>query len=114
MACLPHLVFMLLVPKQANLANCIKTIDPPGHGRIGGHYFHTWCPYVRTSVRHKNENALQRPENKIRATKKTMRENNDLGCSLLGHSEVSRLVMIFLHGNLSFMFVVERTLLAQA
>ena len=29
--------------------------DPPGHGRIGGHYFHTGCPYVR----HKNKNALQ-------------------------------------------------------
>ena len=23
-------------------------IDPPGHGQIGGHYFHTWCPYVRS------------------------------------------------------------------
>ena len=27
--------------------NCF--IDSPGHGRIGGHYFHKWCPYVRTS-----------------------------------------------------------------
>ena len=26
-------------------------IDPPGPGRIGGHYFHTGCP----SVRHKNQ-----------------------------------------------------------
>ena len=25
-------------------------IDPPGHGRIGGHYFRAWCPYVRTSI----------------------------------------------------------------
>ena len=25
-------------------------IDPPGHSRIGGHYFHVWCP----SVCHKN------------------------------------------------------------
>ena len=31
------------------------SIDPPGHGRIGGHYFHTWCPYVRP----KNKKALQ-------------------------------------------------------
>ena len=22
--------------------------DPSGLGRIGGHYFHAWCPYVRT------------------------------------------------------------------
>ena len=42
--------------KQCN----ITVIDPPGHGRIGGHYFHTWCPYVRTSVRPKNKNTLQR------------------------------------------------------
>ena len=21
----------------------------PGHGRIGGHYVHAWCPYVRPS-----------------------------------------------------------------
>ena len=21
--------------------------DPPGHSRIGGHYFHTWCLSVR-------------------------------------------------------------------
>ena len=27
-------------------------IDPPGHGRIGGHYIQTWCSYVH--VRHKN------------------------------------------------------------
>ena len=26
-------------------------IDPPGHSRIGGHYFHMWCPYVSMSVR---------------------------------------------------------------
>ena len=49
-------------------------LDPPGHGRIGGHYFHTWCP----SVRHKSKNSLQSLgrglENK---TTYTMRENND-------------------------------------
>ena len=39
--------------------------DPPGNGRIGGHYFHTWCPYVRPSQKWKC------------ATKDTMRENND-------------------------------------
>ena len=52
-------------------------IDPPGHGRLGGHYLHTRCPYVR----HKNNNALQRyrrgQENKILATTDTMRENSD-------------------------------------
>ena len=30
-------------------------IDPPGHGQTGGHYFHTWCQYVRP----KNVNTLQ-------------------------------------------------------
>ena len=34
------------------------TIDPPGQGRLGGHYFHTWCPSVRPSQ--KQEHALQR------------------------------------------------------
>ena len=47
--------------------------NPPGHCGIGGHHFHTWCPYVH----HKNRNALQRSENKMLATKNTMRENND-------------------------------------
>ena len=28
-------------------------IDPPVQGRIGGHYFHAWCPYVRLSQRQK-------------------------------------------------------------
>ena len=27
--------------------------DPPGHGRIGGHYFHAWCPS-------ENQKALRR------------------------------------------------------
>ena len=27
-------------------------IDPPGPGRIGGHYFHICCPSVRLSVSH--------------------------------------------------------------
>ena len=31
-------------------------IDPPGHGRIGDHYFHVCCPSVRPSVRHENKN----------------------------------------------------------
>ena len=43
--------------------------DPPGHGRIGGHYFHAGCPYVRPS---QNKNAMLTwcPENKIFATTK--------------------------------------------
>ena len=37
------------------------TDPPPGHGRIGGHYFHTWCPSGT-----KQTNALQcsTPDNK--------------------------------------------------
>ena len=26
-------------------------IGPTGHDRIGGHYFHAWCPYVRYKKR---------------------------------------------------------------
>ena len=57
------------VIKQLNFE---KLFDPPGHGRICGHYFHARCPYVR----HKNK---QTPvgggaENK---TTDTMHENND-------------------------------------
>ena len=40
-------------------------IDPPGHGRIGGHYFHAGYPYVRLS------------QKQIRAMTDTMHENND-------------------------------------
>ena len=36
----------VMSPRKQN-----RFFDPPGHGRIGGHYFHTWCPYVRPSVR---------------------------------------------------------------
>ena len=41
------------------------TIDPPGHSRIGGHYFHAWCPSVRPSQKQK------------RAATDTMCEYND-------------------------------------
>ena len=68
----------LLVRKQ-NLPFSVSLFDPPGHGRIGGLYFHTWCPYVRTSVtKTKKETRYnakrQRPVNKIRATTDIMRE----------------------------------------
>ena len=33
-------------------------VDPPG--RIGGHYFHTWCPSVRPSVLTEYIEQLQR------------------------------------------------------
>ena len=33
----------------------LSFVDPPGHGRIGGHYIYTWCPHVR----HKHKNSLQ-------------------------------------------------------
>ena len=44
---------------------------------IGGHYFHTLCPYVHTFVCLKNKNTPQRPANKLQAKTDTMRENND-------------------------------------
>ena len=67
-----------------NLNAAIPVVDAPGHGRIGGHYFHTWCPYVRTSVRPyvrtsvrpKNKNALQRLR-KICDTMGAKREINE-------------------------------------
>ena len=43
----PSFVLSLLQTRLIFIDCCI---DPPGHGRIGGHYFHTWCPYVRPSV----------------------------------------------------------------
>ena len=56
------------------------SIDPPGHGRIGGHYFHKLCPSVRPGTLQK-PNALQSqcegPENKRRPTTNTMRKNNE-------------------------------------
>ena len=44
----------------------------PGHGRIDGHYFHTWCPYVRPSV-----TKTKTSQDKIRATTGAMLENNE-------------------------------------
>ena len=41
---------------SASLTIWQAVIDPPGHGRIGGYYFHAGCP----SVRHKNKYALRR------------------------------------------------------
>ena len=28
---------------------------PTSLGRLGGHHFHTWCPYIHPSVRHKKQ-----------------------------------------------------------
>ena len=30
-----------------------NVMDPPAHGQIGGHYFHTWCPSVCQSRKQK-------------------------------------------------------------
>ena len=48
-----------------------------GHGRIGGHYFHAWCPYVRPKKQKHAATLTLVPENKIRATTDTMCEDND-------------------------------------
>ena len=32
---------------QTNIYTFLIVIDPAEPGRIGGHYFHSWCPYVR-------------------------------------------------------------------
>ena len=51
-------------------------IDPPGHGRIGGHYFRTF-PSVRPFVRHKNKKQpASVPGNQL-STTYTMCENNE-------------------------------------
>ena len=42
-----------------------SVIDSPGHGRLGGHYFHAWCTSVRPSQKQK------------RSTADTMCEDND-------------------------------------
>ena len=50
------------------MQNITRVIDPPGHGRIGGHYFHTWCP----SEKQKRATTLTpRPVNRIRSATKT-------------------------------------------
>ena len=43
-------------------------IDPPGHSRLGAHYFQTWCPSVRPSQK-------QRYNGNVKT--KYMRENNE-------------------------------------
>ena len=62
-------------------------IDPPGHGRVGGHFIFTHG--VRPSIHPENKN-----EYKISATTDTMREDNDyqFGCGLVGHLKFVRLV----------------------
>ena len=51
-----------------------QAIDPPGHGRIVGHYFHTWYPSVRQKIKtHFNANVDAR----ITKTTDTMSKNND-------------------------------------
>ena len=39
--------------REMKVSDLLTSINPPDHGRIDGHYFHTWCPFVR----HKNINA---------------------------------------------------------
>ena len=71
-------------------------IDPPCHGRIGGYYFQVGCPYVRPSVRpSQKQKRTITLKNKILATADTMHENNDqpIGWGLVGHSEISWLVI---------------------
>ena len=41
--------------EESFLYKQVRIFDPPAQARIGGHYFHAWCP----SVRHENKNALQ-------------------------------------------------------
>ena len=51
-----------------DLTTALHNLDPPGHGGIGGHYFHVGCPCVR----HKIENALR-----TKRLTDTMHENNN-------------------------------------
>ena len=59
--------FYLFTPATLPVLKCI---DPPGQGRIGGHYFRTRCPYISPSVHHKKKQkrATAGTENKIRRT----------------------------------------------
>ena len=83
--------------------NCIKTIfDPPGHSRIGRHYFHTWCPFVRPSVFTKLRTRYN-ANVEVRKTKLALQPWTPWVkiiiifwlWGLVGHSEVSRLVDLF-------------------
>ena len=50
------------------------SIGPSGHGRIGGHYFHTWCPYVTKTNKRATTLTSIWPVNK---TTDVLRENNE-------------------------------------
>ena len=60
--------------------NAVLLLTHQGHGRIGGHYFHTGCPSVRpyvtkTITRYNTKH--WRPENKRSDTTDTMCVDND-------------------------------------
>ena len=51
-----------------------RIVDPPGHGRIGGHYFRAWCPYVRHK---KQKRATTLTSRSGKQNNGHMHENND-------------------------------------
>ena len=42
-----HPVDVTVVPFIDHVRYVALLFDPPGHDRIGSHYFHTWCPSGR-------------------------------------------------------------------
>ena len=65
-------------------------IDPPGHSRIGGHYFHAWCPSVCPSV-HLSAAKTKTPCDGHHVWKWWP----PIGCGLVDHLEFARLVSFF-------------------
>ena len=84
------LFLLLLLPNSPILQSALLAffVDPPGHGRIDGHYFHAGCPTQKTKTRYNANVGAQKTNTD------TMHENNDhlSGSGLVGHSEISRLV----------------------
>ena len=55
----------------------ISLLTHQGHGRIGGHYFHSGCPYVRHTTKTRYNANIVSYENKTSATTDTMTMTTD-------------------------------------
>ena len=57
--------------KSLKIQQCDRSIrsiiDPPGPSQIGDHYFHAWCPYVRSKHR-KHTRALEQTNYGLRGS----------------------------------------------
>ena len=74
--------------------------DPPGPvGRIGGHYFHTWCPSVRPSARPSQKQTCSNVNIGARKIKYSLQRTpcvkittTKIGRGMVGHLKFAKLV----------------------